>query len=62
MEIINFEFSFTIKVRNKIYVRRENNDNVQWFSIENNDIRLLPKEKSVILEKEFEKTLKEYYD
>lgn len=62
MEIINFEFSFTIKVRNKIYVRRENNDNVQWFSIENNDIRLLPKEKSVILEKEFEKTLQEYYD
>jgi len=62
MEIINFEFSFTIKVRNKIYVRRENNDNVQWFSIENNDIRLLPKEKSVILEKEFEKTLEQYYD
>lgn len=62
MEIINFEFSFTIKVRNKIYVRRENNDNVQWFSIENNDIRLLPKEKTVILEKEFEKTLEQYYD
>ena len=62
MEIINFEFSFTIKVRNKIYVRRENNDNVQWFCIENNDIRLITKEKSVILEKEFEKTLKEYYD
>ncbi|WP_276978811.1 hypothetical protein [Flavobacterium filum] len=62
MEIINFEFSFTIKVRNKIYVRRENNDNVQWFSIENNDIRLLPKEKTVILNKEFEKTLEQYYD
>lgn len=62
MEIINFEFSFTIKVRNKIYVRRENSDNVQWFSIENNDIRLLPKEKTVILNKEFEKTLEQYYD
>ena len=62
MEIINFEFSFTIKVRNKIYVRRENNDNVQWFSIENNDIGLLPKEKTVILNKEFEKTLEQYYD
>ncbi len=62
MEIINFEFSFTIKVRNKIYVRRENNDNVQWLSIENNDIRLLPKEKTVILNKEFEKTLEQYYD
>ncbi len=62
MEIINFEFSFTIKVRNKIYVRRENNDNVQWFCIENNDIRLITKEKTVILENEFEKTLKEYYD
>jgi len=62
MEILSFEMFFTVKERNKHYARSEKENDVIWFLVQNNGFIPLPQEKSVILEKEFEKTLEEYYD
>ncbi len=62
MEIINFTMSFTVKDGNKYYQRFEQDIGVYWFELKTNDIKPIEEEKSVILEKEFEKTLQEYYD
>lgn len=62
MEIINFTMSFTVKDKNRYYQRFEQDTGVYWFELKTNDIKPVPQEKSVILENEFEKTLKEYYD
>ncbi len=62
MEIINFTMSFTVKDGNKYYQRFEQENGVSWCEIKNNGVKLIEQENCVILEKEFEKTLKEYYD